>query len=37
MIEVEIWKDGSFRALIAARGVVVVNNGYAAFAAAAHG
>ena len=37
MIEVEIWKDGSFRALVAARGVVVVNNGYAAFAAPAHG
>jgi len=37
MIEVEIWKDGSFRAPVAARGVVVVNNGYAAFAAPAHG
>jgi acyl dehydratase len=34
-IEVEIWKDGSFRALV--RGVVVVNNGYAAFAAPAQG
>jgi acyl dehydratase len=31
-IEVEIWKDGSFRARAPERNVVVVNNGYAAFA-----
>jgi len=36
-IQVEIWKDGSFRALIPARGVVVVNNGYAGFAAPTEG
>ena len=35
MIQVEIWKDGSFSALVNAREVVVVNNGYAAFAAPA--
>ena len=32
-IQVEIWRDGSFRALVKEREVVVVNNGYAAFAA----
>jgi acyl dehydratase len=31
-IDVEIWNNGSFRARVAERDVVVVNNGYAAFA-----
>jgi acyl dehydratase len=34
-IQVEIWRDGSFRALVKERDVVVVNNGYANFAAPA--
>jgi acyl dehydratase len=34
-IQVEIWRDGSFRALVKEREVVVVNNGYAVFAASA--
>jgi acyl dehydratase len=34
-IQVEIWRDGSFRALVKERNVVVVNNGYANFAAPA--
>ena len=33
-IEVDIWNDGSFRARAPERDVVVVNNGYAAFAKA---
>ena len=33
-IEVDIWHDGSFRARVPERDVVVVNNGYAAFAKA---
>jgi acyl dehydratase len=33
-IEVDIWCDGSFRARVRERDVVVVNNGYAAFAEA---
>jgi acyl dehydratase len=32
-IQCEIWKNGSFRALVPERETVVVNNGYAAFAA----
>jgi acyl dehydratase len=31
-IQVEIWRDGSFRALVKERGTVVVNNGYSKFA-----
>ena len=31
-IRVEIWRDGSFRALVPERGVVAVNNGLAVFA-----
>jgi acyl dehydratase len=34
-IRVEIWRDGSFRALVPARDVVAVNNGLAVFAPAA--
>jgi acyl dehydratase len=34
-IQCEIWKNGSFRALVPERETVVVNNGYAAFAASA--
>jgi acyl dehydratase len=30
-IALEIWKDGSFRALVPDRGIVVVSNGFAAF------
>jgi acyl dehydratase len=36
-IRVEMWKDGSFRALVSERDVVAVNNGYAVFAAPAEG
>ena len=36
-IQVEIWRDGSFRALVKEREVVVVNNGYAVFAVSAKG
>jgi acyl dehydratase len=32
-IDVEIWRDGSFRARVKSRDVVVVNNGFAAFIA----
>lgn len=31
-IAVEIWRDGSFRALVPERGIVAVNNGFASFA-----